>query len=166
MGKQQYAGWRRQHTMCTLCNKLHNAQNLSSSTQYTQHGADIKWKCTVYVMQQISTRRAAYIVEQAVHSMLYTLSRNSAAAAAGTQKSRCTEWGWGAGGLGAGGLGGWGLGALGPMGRCSPRGYHKLRILVRKAMAAAGRSGTTSPRFQSGHGLASGYGLESGHGLT
>ena len=50
--------------------------------------------------------------------------------------------------LGAGG--GWGLGALGPMGRWSSRGYRKLRGPVRKPMAAAGRSGTTSPRFQQG----------------
>ena len=64
--------------------------------------------CIEIVMEQISTRRAAYIVEQAVHSMLYTLSRNNAAAAAGTQKSKCTEWGLGAGG--AGGWGGWGWG--------------------------------------------------------
>ena len=129
MGKQQYAGWRRQHTMCTLCNKLHNAQNLSSSTQYTQHGADIKWKCTVYVMQQISTRRAAYIVEQTVHSMLYTLSRNNAAAAAGTQKSRCTEWGLG---------GGWGLGlGLGLTDRFNQRG----RFLQHPAAAACSTVG-------------------------
>ena len=110
--------------MCTLCNKLRNAQNLSSSTQYTEHGADIKWKCTVYVMQQISTRRAAYIVEQAVHSMLYTLSRNNAAAAAGTQKSRCTEWGWG-----------WGLGGL--TDRFNQRG----RFLQHPAAAACSTAG-------------------------